>query len=203
MTTVPPFTLPLTSTLGVSELAPIIFTVYPFALSTVHVAVAGGLGLTVPARLNVLVPNTIELFSIVAARHCDAGSAPALAVTFGITVNVLLHELVQLPVPVTVTEYVPAAVKLLITAVFAVKPPGPAQEYELPPEAVKLPVFPAHMVRLLGRILQFGGSILVSVRLQELVQPPVPVTVTEYVPAAVRLLMIAELAVKPPGPDHE
>jgi hypothetical protein len=43
-------------------------------------------------------------------------------------------------------------------------------------------------------MLQSGGLLTVSVLLQELVHPPTPVTVTEYVPAAVRLLMIALVA---------
>ena len=37
----------------------------------------------------------------------------------GFTVNTLLHELVQPPAAVTVTLYVPAAVRLLIVAVVA------------------------------------------------------------------------------------
>jgi hypothetical protein len=43
-------------------------------------------------------------------------------------------------------------------------------------------------------MLQTGGSLTVSVLLQELVHPPTPVTVTEYVPAAVRPLILAVVA---------
>jgi hypothetical protein len=43
-------------------------------------------------------------------------------------------------------------------------------------------------------ILQLGGSFTVSVLLQELVQPAALVTVTLYVPAAVRLLITALVA---------
>jgi hypothetical protein len=67
---------------------------------------------------------------------------------------------------------------------------------------VKLAELPTHIV-LLPVILQLGGLLTVSILLQELVHPAVLVTVTLYVPAAVRLLIIATLpAVKPPGPDH-
>ena len=61
------------------------------------------------------------------------------------TVRVLLHVLVH-PALVTVTLYVPAAVRLVITAVEAVKPPGPDHEYDVPPVAVKLAELPAHIV---------------------------------------------------------
>ena len=63
----------------------------------------------------------------------------------GVTTSVLLHVLVH-PALVTVTLYVPAAVRLVITAVEAVKPPGPDHEYEVPPVAVKLAELPAHIV---------------------------------------------------------
>ena len=63
-----------------------------------------------------------------------------LGVSF--TVNTLLQELVQ-PAPlVTVTEYVPAAVRLLRTA-----PVAPVDhKYVPPPVAVKLAEPPAHIV---------------------------------------------------------
>jgi hypothetical protein len=43
-------------------------------------------------------------------------------------------------------------------------------------------------------ILQLGASFTVNIRLQELVQPAPLVTVTLYVPAAVRLLIVADVA---------
>jgi hypothetical protein len=54
---------------------------------------------------------------------------------------------------------------------------------ELPTQIVLLPV-----------ISQLGGGLTVSVLLQELVQPAALVTVTLYVPAAVRLLIVALVA---------
>ena len=107
----------------------------------------------------------------------------------GFTVSVLLQELVQPPPAVTVTLYVPAAVRLLITAVVA-----PVDHRKVvPPEAVKLADVPAQIV-LLPAISQVGFVITVNVRLQELVQPAALVTVTLYVPAAVRLLITAVVA---------
>ena len=115
---------------------------------------------------------------------------PAISqVGFVITVNVRLQELVQPAALVTVTLYVPAAVRLLITAVVA----PVDHKYVPPPVAVKLADVPAHIV-LLPVILQLGGLLTVSVLLQELVHPAPLVTVTLYVPAAVRLLMIALVA---------
>jgi hypothetical protein len=90
---------------------------------------------------------------------------------------------------VTVTLYVPAAVRLLITA-----PVAPVDhKYVPPPVAVKVAELPTQIV-LLPVISQLGGGLTVSVLLQELVQPAPLVTVTEYVPAAVRLLIVALVA---------
>jgi hypothetical protein len=58
---------------------------------------------------------------------------------------------------------------------------------------VKLADVPAQIV-LLPVILQLGVGFTVSVLLQELVQPPAAVTVTLYVPAAVRLQICAVVA---------
>jgi hypothetical protein len=88
-----------------------------------------------------------------------------------------------------VTLYVPAAVRLLIAALVA----PVDHKYVPPPVAVKVAELPTHIV-LLPVILQLGGSLTVSVLLQELVQPAALVTVTEYVPAAVRLLITALVA---------
>ena len=107
----------------------------------------------------------------------------------GFTVSVLLQELVQPAALVTVTLYVPAAVRLLIVALVA-----PVDHlYVLPPVAVKLAELPTQIV-LLPSILQLGGGLTVSVLLQELVHPAPLVTVTLYVPAAVRLLIVADVA---------
>jgi hypothetical protein len=115
--TLPPFTLPLTSTLVVSEFGLTIFTVYPPLLTTDHAGTARtALVKLLPVTLNVFVPYTNEPFVTVAARHCAAGSVPALTVGVWLTVNVLLQELVQPAALVTVTLYVPAAVRLLIAA---------------------------------------------------------------------------------------
>jgi hypothetical protein len=71
---------------------------------------------------------------------------------FVITVNVLLQELVHPAALVTVTLYVPAAVRLLITALVApvdhkyVPPPVAVKDVELPVQIVLLPV-----------MLQLGG----------------------------------------------
>ena len=119
----------------------------------------------------------------------------------GLTTNVLLQELVQPPAAVTVTLYAPAAVRLQITAPVAVKPPGPDHAYVLPPVAVKHVEDPWQIV-LLPKILQTGFVITVNVLLQVFVHPKALVTVTLYAPAAVRLLITAPVAVKPPGPDH-
>jgi hypothetical protein len=107
----------------------------------------------------------------------------------GFTVSTLLQELVH-PAPlVTVTLYVPAAVRLLITA-----PVAPVDhKYVPPPVAVKLAEVPAQIV-LLPVILQLGASLTVRTLLQELVHPAALVTVTLYVPAAVRLLITAPVA---------
>ena len=43
-------------------------------------------------------------------------------------------------------------------------------------------------------MLQLGSGFTVNVLLQELVQPPPAVTVTLYIPAAVRLLIVAVVA---------
>jgi len=120
---------------------------------------------------------------------------------FGLTVSVLLHELVHPAVLVTVTLYVPAAVRLQITAPVALKPPGPAHAYVPPPVAVKHVEVPAQIV-LVPETLQLGVGLTVSVLLHELVHPPALVTVTLYVPAVVRLQTTAPVAEKPPGPDH-
>ena len=72
----------------------------------------------------------------------------------------------------------------------------------LPPEAVKLAELPAHIV-LFPVTSQPGNGFTVRVRPHEFVHPAVLVTVTLYVPAAVRLQITAPEAVKPPGPDHE
>jgi hypothetical protein len=108
---------------------------------------------------------------------------------FVTTVNVLLQELVHPAALVTVTLYVPAAVKLLIVAVVA----PVDHKYVPPPVAVKLVELPAQIV-LFPVMLQPGAGFTVSVLLQELVQPAPLVTVTLYVPAAVRLLIVAVVA---------
>ena len=86
---------------------------------------------------------------------------------FVITVNILLQELVHPAALVTVTLYVPAAVRLLIT--LDVEPVD--HKYVPPPVAVKLVEPPAQIV-LLPVMLQLGVGFTVSVLLQELVQPP-------------------------------
>src|SRR6187397_199305 len=89
------------------------------------------------------------------------------------TVSVLLQELVQ-PAPlVTVTEYVPAAVRLLIVAVVA----PVDHKYVPPPVAVKL-VEPPTQIVLLPVILQLGAAFTVNVLLHPDVHPVGFVTVT-------------------------
>ena len=91
----------------------------------------------------------------------------------GFTVSVLLQALVQ-PAPlVTVTLYVPAAVRLLIVAVVA----PVDHKYVPPPVAVKL-VEPPVQIVLLPVILQLGAAFTVSVLLHDVVHPVVFVTVT-------------------------
>jgi hypothetical protein len=53
---------------------------------------------------------------------------------------------------------------------------------------------------LLPVMLQTGAGLTVSVRLQLETQPAAFVTITVYVPANVRLLMVAPVAVNPEGP---
>ena len=65
--------------------------------------------------------------------------------------------------------------------------------------AVKLADCPAQIL-LLPVILHTGAAFTVSVLVQVDEQPEAFVTVTVYVPAAVRLLIVAVVAVKPPGP---
>ena len=115
------------------------------------------------------------------------------------TVNVLLQVEVQPEALVTVTLYVPATVKLLIVLVAEVYPPGPLQEYPVPPVAVKLVDVPAQMV-LLPVITHAGSAFTVNVLLQVEVQPEALVTVAVYIPATVKLLIVAVAAVYPPGP---
>ena len=105
------------------------------------------------------------------------------------TVNVLLQELVHPAALVTVTLYVPAAVRLLIAAVVA----PVDHKYVPPPVAVKVAELPTQIV-LLPVISQLGGGLTVNILLQELVHPAALVTVTLYVPAAVRLLIVAVVA---------
>ena len=108
---------------------------------------------------------------------------------FVTTVNTLLQELVHPAALVTVTLYVPAAVRLLIVALVA----PVDHKYVPPPVAVKLVEPPAQIV-LLPVMLQLGVGFTVNTLLQELVHPAPLVTVTLYVPAAVRLLITAPVA---------
>src|SRR5215217_8694497 len=94
---------------------------------------------------------------------------------FGFTVSVLAQVDVQ-PFNVTVTVYVPAVEILPVLAVAAVKPPGPIHAYVPPPLAVKLVVWPAHIV-LVPVIPHTGNCVTVSVLAHVDVQP-FKVTVT-------------------------
>jgi hypothetical protein len=107
----------------------------------------------------------------------------------GFTVSVLLQELVQLAALVTVTLYTPAAVRLLIVAVVA----PVDHKYVPPPVAVKLVEPPAQIV-LLPVILQLGAAFTINSLLHAVVHPVTFVTVTLYVPAAVRLQICALVA---------
>jgi hypothetical protein len=88
-----------------------------------------------------------------------ASSGPAPAVGLLFTVRILLQTEVHPVALETVTLYVPAAVRLQITApVVGEKPAGPVHEYvkaPLPPVAVKQVDEPWHIV-LLPAILQLG-----------------------------------------------
>ena len=61
---------------------------------------------------------------------------------------------------------------------------------------------PKH-ISLLPVMVHVGNALTVRTLVQVDVQPDAFVTVTVYVPATVKLLMVAVAAVYPPGPLHE
>jgi hypothetical protein len=64
---------------------------------------------------------------------------------------------------------------------------------------VKLADKPAQML-LLPVISHTGAALTVRILVHVLIQPFALVTVTVYVPAVVKLLMVAPVAANPPGP---
>ena len=92
---------------------------------------------------------------------------------------------------------------LPVLCVEAVKPPGPVHEYVVMPAVAEKEVDPPEHMMLLPVMLHSGNGLTVSVLEQVLLQLFALVTVTVYVPAAVKPLMVAVEAVKPPGPVHE
>jgi hypothetical protein len=131
-------------------------------------------------RLSVFPSHTGEL-------ELAVGAAGA-----GFTVTEYVPALPVHPFCVAVTEYIPAfaaaAFEIATTCVFAVKPFGPVQLYEVPTVlAVKLILDPAHTGLLPVITGAAGTALTVTLTVAEgLVHPPT-VTVTEYVPLSAAL----------------
>jgi hypothetical protein len=164
------------------------------------------LQITAPVAVKPLGPDQAYVPPPVAVKQVEVPAhivllPLTLQLGVGLTVSVLLQELVHPAALVTITLYVPAAVRLQTCAPDPVKPAGPDHAYVPPPVALKHVEVPWQIV-LLPVMLQLGVGLTVSVLLQVLVQPALLVTVTLYVPAAVRLQIIAPVAVKPLGPAH-
>src|SRR5258706_6848922 len=109
-------------------------------------------------------------------------------VGFGFTVNVPDPEPVHPFVSVTVTEYVPAVLSLIVAVVAPVLHAYVAAP--VPPAGVAVSVAGSALEHTSGLLTEtVGFGLTVSVPAPEPVHPLVSVTVTEYVPA-VLLLMV-------------
>src|SRR5260221_1114770 len=117
-------------------------------------------------------------------------------VGFGLTVSVPVPEPVQPFVSVTVTEYVPAVLVLMVEVV---APVLHANVFEpVPPAGVAVNVAGNVLAQTSGLLTEtVGFGLAVSVPEPEPVQPFVSVTVTQYVPV-VLMLIVELLEPRPP-----